>query len=58
MVEEALKIEEERLRVRRAYVGRMAKAVPGRKLARFFQIDNKLDSVVRADVARQIPLAP
>ncbi len=58
MVEEALKVDEERLRLRRAYLGRMAKAIPPRKLARFYQIDNKLDSVVRADVARQIPLAP
>ena len=58
MVEEALRIDEERLRVRRAYLGRMAKAAPARKLARFYQIDNKLDSVVRADVARQVPLTP
>jgi len=58
MVDEALEIDEERLRVRRAYLGRMAKAIPPRKLARFYQIDNKLDSVVRADVAKQIPLAP
>ncbi len=58
MVEEALKVDEERLRVRRSYLGRMVKAIPPRKLARFYQIDNKLDSVVRADVSRQIPLAP
>ena len=58
MVDEALAIDEGRLRVRRTYLGRMAKAIPARKLARFFQIDNKLDAVVRADVARQIPLAP
>lgn len=58
MVKEALDIEDGRLRVRRAWLGRMAKAIPPRKLARFYQIDNKLDAVVRADVARQIPLAP
>ena len=58
MVEEALKVDEERLRLRRAYLGRMAKAVPPRKLARFYQIDNKLDTVVRADIAKQIPLVP
>jgi hypothetical protein len=28
------------------------------KLVPFYQIDNKLDSVVRADIAKQIPLAP
>ena len=58
MVEEALKVDEERLRVRRSYLGRMVKAIPPRKLARFYQIDNKLDSVVRADVSRQGPRAP
>jgi len=58
LVEDALKIDEERLRVRRTWLGRMAKAIPPRKLARFYQIDNKLDSVVRADVARQVPLTP
>jgi Spy/CpxP family protein refolding chaperone len=58
MVEEALQVDEGRLRVRRSYLGRMLKAIPPRKAARFYQIDNKLDSVVRADVAKQIPLAP
>jgi hypothetical protein len=58
MVEEALQIEEGKVRLRRGYLGRMAKAIPPRKLARFYQIDNKLDAVVRADVSKQIPLAP
>jgi hypothetical protein len=58
MVERALEIEAGKLRVRREWLGRMAKAIPPRKLARFYQIDNKLDSVVRADISKQIPLAP
>ena len=58
MVEEALEIDEGKLRVRRGYVGRMLKAIPPRKVARFYQIDNKLDAAVRADLAKQIPLAP
>jgi hypothetical protein len=58
MMNEALKVDEERLRLRRAWRDRMAHAIPPRKLVRFFQLQNKLDSVVRADVARQVPLAP
>jgi Spy/CpxP family protein refolding chaperone len=58
MLAEALQIDEERLKLHRALVGRLAKAIPPRKALRFFQIDNKLDSVVRADIAKQIPLAP
>lgn len=34
------------------------KAQRAPSLVRFFQIENKLDSVVRADISRQIPLAP
>jgi hypothetical protein len=58
MLEEALKVDEGRLRLRRTFMDRMAKAIPPRKLVRFFQIENKLDSVVRADISRQIPLVP
>ena len=58
MVDEELSLEESRLKVRRTYFDRMTKAIPGRKVARFFQIDNKLDTAVRADIARQIPLTP
>jgi len=58
MLEEALEVDEGRLRLRRTFMNRMAKAIPPRKLVRFFQIENKLDSVVRADISRQIPLVP
>ncbi len=57
MLGEALRLDEERLRVRRSWISRMSKAVPPRKLVTFFQLENKLDAVVRADVARQIPLS-
>ncbi len=58
MTSEALKIDEERARLRSAWYDRMGKAIAPRKLARLYQIENKLDSVVRADIARQIPLTP
>lgn len=56
MLDEAFRIEEARTKVRRAWYDRMAKAIPARELARFYQIENKLDSVVRADLSKQIPL--
>jgi hypothetical protein len=58
ILDEAFRIDEGRVKVRRAWYDRMAKAIPPRELARFYQIENKLDSVVRADIAKQIPLAP
>jgi hypothetical protein len=58
MLDEAQRIDEARVKLRGKTIARMAGALSARKLLRFFQIDNKLDSVVRADVARQVPLAP
>ena len=58
MLAEALEVDDRRLELRREFMGRMGKAIPPRKLVRFFQIENKLDAEVRADISRQIPLAP
>ena len=58
MLTEALAVDEGRLKLRRDFMERMGKVIPPRKLVRFFQIENKLDSVVRADISKQIPLAP
>ena len=58
ILDEAFRIEEARTKVRRSWYDRMAKAIPARELARFYQIENKLDSVVRADLSKQIPLVP
>jgi hypothetical protein len=58
MLDEALEVDEGRLKLRREFVGRMGKVIPPRKLVRFFQIESKLDAVVRADISKQIPLAP
>jgi Spy/CpxP family protein refolding chaperone len=58
MLDEMVRLDEDRARLRRRWVDRMAKALPPRKLARYFQIENKLEALVRADLTRQIPLVP
>jgi hypothetical protein len=58
MIDEALKIDEERAQLRRTWYEKLGKAISWRKLARLYQIDNKLDAIVRADLSRQVPLAP
>jgi hypothetical protein len=58
MLGEALKVSQQRLSLRSSFLERMGKTIPPRKLVSFFQIDNKLDAGVRADIARQIPLVP
>jgi hypothetical protein len=49
--------EEARTKVRESYLKQFSKVLPGLKVARFYQIENKLDAVVRYEMAGQIPLA-
>jgi len=51
-----LAAEADRLQVRRTYLGEFAKILPGRTVARFYQIENKMDAVLRYDLAGVIPV--
>ena len=56
LLEDYLAAEADRLKVRRSYVGEFAKILPGRTVARFYQIENKMDAVLRYDLAATIPV--
>jgi hypothetical protein len=56
LLENYLAAEADRLKVRRSYVGEFAKILPGRTVARFYQIENKMDAVLRYDLASTIPV--
>jgi len=56
LVEGYTAAEAERLEIRSAYMAEMAKVLPGRTVARFFQIENKMDAVLRYDLAATIPV--
>jgi hypothetical protein len=57
IVTDYLAVEEDRAKLRRTYLAEFAKTVPGRKVARFYQIENKMDAVLRYDLAEEIPVA-
>lgn len=56
LIDESLSIEEARTQVRRQYLPRFRKLLADRQVARFFQVENKLDAVVNAELAQQVPL--
>jgi hypothetical protein len=56
LMKEAFAIEKEKIAIKENYVAKMSKALSARTVARFFQIDNKLDVVVEAALAARIPL--
>jgi hypothetical protein len=56
MTKEALSIEKDGIEVKEDYVKKMSKQLSSRTVARFFQIDAKLDALVNVALAANIPL--
>jgi regulator of sigma D len=56
LMESYLTTDADRLAIRRAYVDDFAGCMPGRKVARFYQLENKIDAVIRYELAAQIPI--
>lgn len=56
LMDEYLAAEAERLEVRRKYLPEFKGILPGRTVARFYQIENKMDAVLRYDLAAAIPV--
>lgn len=56
MVNDYLSIETDKLKVKKRYVKRFQDVLPPKKLARFFQIDNKMDAFINAAIAKEVPL--
>jgi hypothetical protein len=54
---EFVSIEKELLDLKARYLPKFKNVLPARKVARFYQLENKLDIFVFADLAQQIPLA-
>jgi hypothetical protein len=58
MIREFMSIRQAELDVTRKYLKRFQKILPPNKVARFFQLENKLDAVIDFELASEIPLVP
>jgi hypothetical protein len=56
LINEMISIEDAEVKLKRAYVPKLEKAIPGVKVARYMQIESKIRAVVRYELATQIPL--
>jgi len=56
MVKEALSIEEQRIKIQRKYLGKFNKVLPPKKVARFFQIENRLNARISDELLSRMPL--
>jgi hypothetical protein len=56
LIDEAMSIDNDKNEVKEKYVAKMMKVLSARTVARFFQIDQKLDAVVDMELAARVPL--
>lgn len=56
LLDDYVGVEKARTGVKAKFVPRFRKVLPARKVVRFFQVDNKLDTVIQAELAADIPL--
>jgi hypothetical protein len=49
-------IEEDELKLKRSFAPRLAKVLPGRKAARYMQLENKVRAIVKYELAAEVPL--
>ena len=56
LLDDHLAFEKEMLKIRTSYAKKMNKVLAGRTVARFFQIENKMDAIIDYEMAGEIPL--
>ena len=56
LINEAIAIEDAEVKLKRSYVPKLEKIIPGIKVARYIQIENKIRAVAKYELAAQIPL--
>jgi hypothetical protein len=53
---EALAIDQDEIAMRKTYAARLSAVLPGKKVARYLQIENKIRAAIRYELAAGIPL--
>jgi len=56
LLDEMVAIKGQQQKTREAFLSRFKSALPTKKVARYYQIENKIDAVVNYDLARSIPV--
>jgi hypothetical protein len=55
-LKEMLDVQRAQVDLKRSYVGKFRKILPPKKVARYFQIENKMDAIVAYELSQVVPL--
>ena len=56
LMDEWMDIQKDALKLKSSYIGKFGRVLPMKKVARYFQIENKLEAAVDYELAGRIPL--
>ncbi|MEE4604461.1 MAG: hypothetical protein V2J65_24480 [Desulfobacteraceae bacterium] len=56
LLDDSLSIDSEYLKLRQSYVAKLREVLPNTKVARYYQLENKVEAVLRYEQAKRIPL--
>ena len=56
LIEEYLDIEGDYVQLRKSYLPKFMKVLPAKKVARYYQLENKIDAAGNYEVAKEIPI--
>ena len=57
LLSDALKLEDDKLKLREKFLRDFRKVLPDKKVLRYLQIENKIDTIIDYDLAQIVPLA-
>lgn len=57
LLDRVVALEDQEVKLKRTFIPKFSKALPGRKLARYMQLENKVRALVKYELAAEIPLA-
>jgi len=56
LLKEYMAIEKERADLKSAFLPKFTKVLPAKKVARYYQIENKLEAIIKYELAKDVPL--
>jgi len=57
LISDYIVIEEDLLKLKKSYLEKVSAVIPDKKMMTYFQLENKIQAIIRFDVAINIPLA-
>jgi len=57
LLDQYLAVEDAEIKLKKSFVPKLSKVLPGLKVARYMQIENKIRAIVKYEIAGEVPLA-